>query len=120
MIFTVYTDIRVINLYLNKIVENIVFRAFPFGLPRSTLRPMPGRPVRVVVLEDGRLLLNDGRFGARTRHCGTQENVDDHHDNEEHGERYRQNPQPWWVPTAFPKSCQNNTFVRPRTNNLQF
>jgi len=46
--------------------------------------------VRVVVLDDARLLLDDVGAGARARHRRAQEHVDDEHDEEHEPERYAQ------------------------------
>lgn len=43
---------------------------------------MPGS-VRIVFFDDGRLLLDDFRFGTGARHGRTEEHVDDEHNQEE-------------------------------------
>lgn len=54
-------------------------------VPGTVLGSVPGS-VRIVFFNDGRLLLNHLRLGARTSHGGAEEDVDDEHDQEEDSE----------------------------------
>lgn len=51
-------------------------------------------PVRIVVLDDTRLLFNDLRSGAGTSHRRAQEHVDDEHEQEHQAKRNAQVQQP--------------------------
>lgn len=52
------------------------------------------RPIRIIILDDTRLLLNDLSACACARHRRTQENINDQHDQEEYAEGDRQPEQP--------------------------
>lgn len=62
-------------------------------LPGSVLRTVPAA-VRVVVLDNAGLLLDDVGARARACHRRAQEHVDDEHDEEHEAERYAQVQQP--------------------------
>ena len=61
------------------------------GLGDSAVERVPGpvlgsvpRAVRIVFFDDGRLFLDDFRFGTGAGHCGAEEDVDDEHNEEKH------------------------------------
>lgn len=70
-----------------------------FYVPGSVLRTVPAA-VRIVVLDDARLLFDDVSAGARARHRRAQEHVDDEHDEEHEPKRYAQIQQPRWPDAA--------------------
>lgn len=61
---------------------------------------MPG-PVRVVVLDDARFLLDYFCPGARARHRRAQEDVDDEHDEEEDAQSDGEPKQPRGMDATF-------------------
>lgn len=78
---------------MDSVITLSISTTFPHYSPRTVLATVP-RPVRIIILNDARLLLDDLGPGAGARHRRTQEDVDDEHDEEQHSQCNAEPQQP--------------------------